>query len=315
MSCAGDLAVDLDVLGLGRNRPADLAQQFEADGGIAAAVIARRRFQAGPLAFQPVGAVGLVMAGDLEIVFQLLEEVGDDLLGLGRSDHVLGDQLLGIDFAGGRMAADRLVHQRLGERGLVALVVAVAAIAEQVDDHVLLELLAELDRDARDVDHRLRVVAVDVEDRRLDHLRDVGAVRPRTREARHRGEADLVVDDEVDGATDAVALQLAHHQRLGHETLAGEGGVAVQQDAQHLVAALLGRRNGAAALDLLGADAADHDRDRRLPGATGWGSATGGPRRRRSHGRKTCRGGTSRRPSPGRLPDGPNCPGTPRRSP
>ena len=41
----------------------------------------------------------------------------------------------------------------------------------------LLELLAELGRDLGDVDHRFRIVAVDVEDRRLDHLGDVGADR------------------------------------------------------------------------------------------------------------------------------------------
>ena len=40
-----------------------------------------------------------------------------------------------------------LVHQRLGEGRLVALVVAEAAVAEHVDDDGLLELLAELGRD------------------------------------------------------------------------------------------------------------------------------------------------------------------------
>src|SRR3546814_18583027 len=40
-------------------------------------------------------------------------------------------------------------HDRLGERGIVGLVMAVPAIAEQVNDHVLLELLAELGGDLR----------------------------------------------------------------------------------------------------------------------------------------------------------------------
>jgi hypothetical protein len=41
------------------------------------------------------------------------------------------------------------------------------------------------------------------------------------------GEADLVVDDQVDGAADPVALDVAQVERLGHHALAGEGGVAV----------------------------------------------------------------------------------------
>jgi hypothetical protein len=54
--------------------------------------------------------------------------------------------------------------------------VTAAAVAHQVDDDVLLERLAELEGEQRDAYARLGVVAVDVEDRRLDHPRDVGAV-------------------------------------------------------------------------------------------------------------------------------------------
>ena len=57
----------------------------------------------------------------------------------------------------------------LGERGLVALVVAVAPVAEHVDHDRLLEFLPEFS----DLHRPPRIVAVDVEDRRLDHLGDV----------------------------------------------------------------------------------------------------------------------------------------------
>ena len=76
------------------------------------------------------------------------------------------------------MARDRAVHQRLGEGRLVGLVVPVPAIAEQVDDDVLFELLAVFGGGAGDLDDRLGIVAVDVKDRRLDalcHIRRVGA--------------------------------------------------------------------------------------------------------------------------------------------
>src|SRR3546814_16874566 len=46
-----------------------------------------------------------------------------------------------------RSRADGLVHQRLGRGRLVGLVVAVAAVADQVDDHVLAEALAEVERE------------------------------------------------------------------------------------------------------------------------------------------------------------------------
>jgi hypothetical protein len=72
--------------------------------------------------------------------------------------------------------ADRLVHQRLGERGLVALVVPETPVAEHVDDDRALELLPELGRDLCREHDSFRIVAVHVEDRRLDHLGDVGRI-------------------------------------------------------------------------------------------------------------------------------------------
>ena len=124
------------------------------------------------------------------------------------------------------------VEIRLGERRLVAFVVAVAAVAIHVDDDVAAELLAEIERQLGDEHDRERVVAVHVEDRRLDHLRDVGGIHRRARVGRQGGEADLVVHDDVDGAAGAIARELRHVQRLSNDPLPGEGGVAVDQQRQ-----------------------------------------------------------------------------------
>ncbi len=133
--------------------------------------------------------------------------------------------------------ADLVVHQRLGDGRLVRLVVAVAAVADDVDDHVLVELVAEIEGQARGEDHRLGVVAVHVEDRRVDHLADVGAVERRAAVQRVAGgEADLVVDDDVHRAAGRVAARLRHVEGLHDHALAGEGGVAVDQHRQHPLA-------------------------------------------------------------------------------
>src|SRR3546814_18745930 len=60
-------------------------------------------------------------------------------------DHAFLDQPRVEQVADRRVLADRLVHQRLGERRLVALIVAKAAIAPHVDDDIALELLAKVD--------------------------------------------------------------------------------------------------------------------------------------------------------------------------
>jgi hypothetical protein len=51
-----------------------------------------------------------------------------------------------------------------------------AAVADEVDHDVLAEFHAVVEREPRDENHRLRVVRVHVENRRLDHLGDVAAV-------------------------------------------------------------------------------------------------------------------------------------------
>jgi hypothetical protein len=107
--------------------------------------------------------------------------------------------------------------------------VTVAAVADHVDDDVLLELLAIVEGDLHDAYGRIGIVAVDVEDGRLHAARNIGGIRRRARFVGQRGEADLVVDDQVNRAAGGVAVELRKIQRLGDHALSGEGRVAVDQ--------------------------------------------------------------------------------------
>jgi len=170
-------------------------------------------------------------------VFDGRSVLGLHLLDLGFGDHPLVDQLVGVELPYRRVGADLAVHHGLGHGRLVRLVVAVAAVADHVDDHVLAELAAEVEREAGGEYHRLGVVAVHVEDRRLHHLGHVGAVEGGAGVERvGGGEADLVVDDDVDRAARGVAPGLGQVERLHHHALTGEGRVAVDQERQDLLA-------------------------------------------------------------------------------
>lgn len=107
------------------------------------------------------------------------------------------------------MLGNGLVHQRLRDRRRVLLVVAELAEADDIDDHVLMELRAEVDGELRGEHHGFGIVAVHVQHRRFDHLDDVRAVQRRARVARVRGrETDLIVDDDMQRAVRAVAARL-----------------------------------------------------------------------------------------------------------
>ena len=161
----------------------------------------------------------------------------DHALGLVAAEDAAGHQVLGVDRPRRGSGADLLVHHGLGHGGLVRLVVAQAAVADHIDDHVLAELVAEIERHAGDEDHRLGVVAIDVEDRGLNHLGHVGAIGRRAGIQRVAGgEADLVVDDDVHSPAGGVAAHLGQVEGLHDHALAGHRGVAVDDDGQDLLA-------------------------------------------------------------------------------
>ena len=135
------------------------------------------------------------------------------------------------------MRLDAAIHQRLGGERLVLLVVAVATIAHQVDEDVLVEGIAVIDRGLHGEGHRFGVVAVDVQHRRLDHLGDVGAVQGRAHVARvGGGETDLVVDHHMDRAAIPEAARLRHVEAFHHHALPRQRGVAMQDHRHHFVA-------------------------------------------------------------------------------
>ena len=204
-----DGAMRLETFGHFRQLLADFTQLLERHPGLAPAllILVVGGPQPGPLTVEPVGLVRLVALADVEFGFQIGAPVGLHLFEFALGDHAFLDQAARIERHDRLVAADLLVHLRLRERRLVALVVAEAAVAEHVDDHRLVEGHAEFGRNLGGIDHRFRIVAIDVEDRRLDHLGHIGRVRRRAREARIGGETDLVVDDEMHGAGNPVTAQ------------------------------------------------------------------------------------------------------------
>ena len=81
---------------------------------------------------------GLVEGG-----LQAAGKVSQGRFGLVQGDVAPADQRFGIELPDAAVVLYQLVEQRLGERRVVLLVVAVAPVADHVDDDVLVELLAE----------------------------------------------------------------------------------------------------------------------------------------------------------------------------
>ena len=132
-----------------------------------------------------------------------------------------------------RMPADLLVHQRLRVRRLVALVVAVPAVPDEVDDDVFRKCHVEVDRQLDRGEARLGIIRVHVQDRKPEAQRDVARVAAGARVVRIGREPELVVGHDVNRAAVLVAGQPGQVEGLGYDSLPHERGVPVHQDREN----------------------------------------------------------------------------------
>jgi len=80
-------------------------------------------------------------------------------------------------------------------------------VADHVDHHVAVELVAVHHGEPRGSERRLRVVRVDVDDRRVEPLGEIARVVGGAPFPRVGGEPELVVGDQVNRAARGVALE------------------------------------------------------------------------------------------------------------
>ena len=206
-----------------------------------------------PLAVKPVSFVRLIGFTGFKFSVQVRLKRCFQILDLAFGDEPIFDQALSIKRQRCLLLFDLFVHHRVGEHRLVAFVMTKAAVADDVENHVFVELLAELSCDARGVHDCFWVIAVDVENRGLDHERDVSRVGRRAAKVWRGCKADLVVDHDVHGAAGFVPFKAGQTEPFGHDALASKGRVAVQQDSHNFFAVFV------FFLVLFGADLADDD--------------------------------------------------------
>ncbi len=232
---AGELGVRLEVGRQGVDRVVEGAQLVRRDGRLDLPARRPRRhlLVRGGVALGD-GAAHLGQAAHGRLLHRRHLVGGDD---------PLVDEAVRPAGANRGVLGDHLVHLGLGEGGLVPLVVAPAAVTDQIDQEVFAELVAVGAGKPGRHQAGLGVVGVDVDDRDLETFGEVAGVEGGAGVRPVGGEADLVVDDDVDGAAGGVAGQAGEVERFGDDALAGEGGVAVEQDG-HACLGVLARRAG-----------------------------------------------------------------------
>src|SRR5262245_35400216 len=98
----------METLRYRRDLRSNLFERREGDAGMAAARVIgiARRFDVGPAAVEPVGAVCLVALTRFQLGIELGAPIHAHLLDFACGNDVLADELVGVDLARGRMLAD-----------------------------------------------------------------------------------------------------------------------------------------------------------------------------------------------------------------
>mmetsp|Transcript_6060 Transcript_6060/g.13931 ORF Transcript_6060/g.13931 Transcript_6060/m.13931 type:complete len:436 (+) Transcript_6060:1097-2404(+) len=235
------LAVQLEALGHLPGLHADVAEHVGVHAGRAHAAVLAGGLETLPLAAEPVARLRLVRLTGLVFLLVVVEDERADLLRLVLGHRPLVDQPPLVNVERGLVLLYRLVQDGLGEARLIELVVPKPPVADHVDDDVGPPLVSPLDRELERTRDGDGVVSVDVKDRRVEGLAEVRCVGRGAAVDGVRGEADLVVDDHVDGPPDVEVLDARHLHRLVDHALAGERGVAVEQnrdDVPHVLRAV-----------------------------------------------------------------------------
>ena len=172
----------------------------------------------------------------LDLLPSPTQPVGDrvlDLLHPFLGNDAIFHQAPGPERARGGVGGDTTVEQRLRVRRLVTLVVPVPAVADQVDDHVVVKVSPVGHGEAYRAQARLGIVTIHVDDGDVVSLGEVAGVARRAGLRRLGREAHLVVHDHVHGAAGPVSFQPRQVEGLGHHALRREGSVSVQEDGNH----------------------------------------------------------------------------------
>ncbi len=133
------------------------------------------------------------------------------------------------------MFCNGFVQLRLREHRLIAFVVSVFSVAQQINVNVPIPALAVCKRNSHHLHDCFRIVRIDMEREGLSHLTHICAINRASSVQIIGGKTNLVVDHDVDGPTCMVAVQLRHLGHFVYYTLTGHRRITVNQNGQNPV--------------------------------------------------------------------------------
>ena len=139
------------------------------------------------------------------------------------SEQTLSNQTLGVEVASSLLYLDLAIHHRLGCRRLIGFVMTPAAIADQIDHHILAKSFAVIHSQLTGEYNRLRIITIDVQDWCANQLGNIGTVFSGTGIFPLAcGKANLIVHHNMNSTTGTISPGLRELEGLHHYALTGK---------------------------------------------------------------------------------------------
>src|SRR5699024_3708235 len=127
----------------------------------------------------------------------LIEHTLDNLFFLILCYYLLFHKFTAVEFIDCRMFFDFFVEQRIGRRWLIHFIMTVAAIADEIDDDLLIEVLSVFQYNLNESEYIFRLVGVHMENGEIKSESCNRRIDCRSRVSLLSGEADTVIGDNM----------------------------------------------------------------------------------------------------------------------
>src|SRR5262245_6683835 len=130
------------------------------------------------------------------------------------------------------MIANDLVHLWLSEAWLIALVMAPASIADQIDQKIFVEGLTISKCQPSRFDAGHGIIGIDMHNRDGEALSKIAGVERAATIARIGGKTKLIIGNNMDCAARPVSRQARHIECFGNDALTGERCIPMNDNGQ-----------------------------------------------------------------------------------
>mmetsp|Transcript_17393 Transcript_17393/g.15305 ORF Transcript_17393/g.15305 Transcript_17393/m.15305 type:complete len:315 (-) Transcript_17393:810-1754(-) len=162
-----------------------------------------------------------------------MSETVDSLLNLLLSEDTFFDESLGVKFKDILLLIDDLVHQWLGERGLIQFIVTIFSVTNKINEDILLELHSILQSKLHNLVNFFRFISINVEYWGFNRLGNICTIKTTSSIFLDCSETNLVVTNNVNSTSNLIVIEVPHLEGFINDTLTSNSSITMDSNREN----------------------------------------------------------------------------------